>query len=81
MALCNANYWHMQMTMALQERALMVKLFCQSGESSTEAFRKFRSSERLRKGPLCSQGLTNMIRKFETSGKLGIQPGWRRKWG
>lgn len=67
------------MTLTLQERALLVKLFYQNGDSATEALRKFRSLKRLRKGPLSSQGLTNMITKFEATGTLGIQPGRGRK--
>ncbi|GFX20009.1 agmatinase, mitochondrial [Trichonephila clavipes] len=62
-----------------EERALLVKLYYQNGNSATKALRKFRSLKRLRKGPLSSQGLTKMIRKFEATGTLGIQSGRKRK--
>ena len=62
------------MTLSLQERALLVKLLNQNGESTTEALQKFRSLKWLRKCPSTSQGLVNMIKKFEGTEILVIQP-------
>ncbi|GFX23780.1 uncharacterized protein TNCV_3597221 [Trichonephila clavipes] len=68
-----------KMTLTLQARAILDKTFYQNGDSATEALRKFWFLKRLQKGPLSSQGLTNMIRKFKATGTLGVQPGRRRK--
>ncbi|GFU82891.1 hypothetical protein TNCV_266881 [Trichonephila clavipes] len=46
---------------------------------SFRSFAEILSLKRLRKDPLSSQGLTNMVRKFEATETLGIQPGRRRK--
>ncbi|GFV94814.1 hypothetical protein TNCV_1028121 [Trichonephila clavipes] len=69
-----------KMTLTLQERGLLVELFYQNGDPATEALSKFQSLKCLRKGPLSSQDLINMIRKFEATGKLGTQPGRGRKY-
>ena len=63
------------MTLSLQECVLLVILFYQNGDSVT----KSRSLKRLRKYPLTSQGVTNMIRTFEAMGTLVIKPGRGRK--
>ncbi|GFV40157.1 hypothetical protein TNCV_3953541 [Trichonephila clavipes] len=63
------------MKFKLQGRVLLVKLFYQNENSATKVLRKFRSLNRLRKGPFISQVLRNMIRKFEVTGTLKIQPG------
>ncbi|GFV53373.1 hypothetical protein TNCV_4502541 [Trichonephila clavipes] len=54
-----------KMTLTLQIRALLVKLFYLVGTLQPKFLLKFRSLKRLQKGSLSSQGLTNMIRKFE----------------
>ncbi|GFT21395.1 hypothetical protein TNCV_3816691 [Trichonephila clavipes] len=66
------------MTSILQECALLVKLFYKNEDSTTEALRKFRFLKWLRKGPLSSQELTHMTRKFEaTSASMHRQHGQR----
>lgn len=62
-----------------QELALLMKLFYQNGDSATETLRKFQSLKRLRKDPFTSQGLRNIIMKFEATGSLAVQPGRGQK--
>ena len=52
---------------------------CVCAGGLSEVLRKFQSLKRLHKSPLTSQGLTYMIRKFEATGILVIQPGKGRK--
>ena len=54
-----------KMTLTLQELALLVKLFNQNRDSVTKALRKFRSLKWLRKCPVTSQELANMIRNLK----------------
>ena len=63
------------MILTLQERDLFVKMFYENGDSVTKDLRECRSLKRLRNGPLTSQGLTNMTRKFEAMGIMVIPPG------
>ncbi|GFX92190.1 uncharacterized protein TNCV_1741101 [Trichonephila clavipes] len=65
--------------LTFQESTLLMKLFYQNRDSTTESLWKVRSLKRLRKGPLSSQRLTNMIWKFEASETLEIQPKRRPK--
>ncbi|GFR12617.1 hypothetical protein TNCT_585711 [Trichonephila clavata] len=66
------------MTVSLVERALSVKLFCENKGNSSAAVREFRRRKNLRRGPMPTKGIREIIKRFEEAGKLGIQPGRKR---
>ncbi len=67
------------MMVSLIERALLVKLFYENKGNATAAVREFCRRRNLRCGPMSTKGIRAMIKRFEETGKLGVQPGRGRK--
>lgn len=63
----------------LKDKALLVKLFYQKDENASAAIKAFRRQKNLRRGPMTPRALRDMMKKFETTGQLGILPGRGRK--
>ncbi|KAJ4431716.1 hypothetical protein ANN_20318 [Periplaneta americana] len=57
------------------DRALLVKLFYQNGSNSNAALREYRRQKQLRRGPMSSNGLKNMMERFEERDEFGVAPG------
>lgn len=67
-----------KMMLSKQKCSLPVKLFNWKGCAATEVLRKGRSLKQLRKSPLTSQGLWNMVMKFEVKELLVAET--KRRW-
>lgn len=68
------------MTLSMNDRALLVKLFHKNGDSATAALNKFRIVKGLEKGCglMSPNGLKKIIKKFEDTGSLEVKSG--RGW-
>ncbi|GBO17455.1 hypothetical protein AVEN_129049-1 [Araneus ventricosus] len=68
------------MTLSLEDRALLVKLFHKNDDCAAIALKKFRTLKGLRSGsgPMTAFGLKKMIDKFE-SGSFDLKCGRGRK--
>ncbi|GFS67842.1 hypothetical protein TNCV_2295071 [Trichonephila clavipes] len=60
------------MTVSSVERALLVKLFHQNKGNASAAVGEFRRRKNLRRGPMSTNGIRAMIKRFEEKGKLYI---------
>lgn len=60
-----------KMTMTMQERVLLAKLFHQNGECY-QSFAKILVFKQLHEGSLARQGMQNMILKFEATRSLVV---------
>ncbi|GFU39749.1 hypothetical protein TNCV_1949491 [Trichonephila clavipes] len=67
------------MVVSLVELALLEKLFYENKGNASAADREFHHRKNLRRGPLCIKGIRAMIKRFEETRKLGVQPGRGRK--
>ncbi|GBO15596.1 hypothetical protein AVEN_176588-1 [Araneus ventricosus] len=65
------------MTLALKDRALLVKLFYKNGDCAAIALKKFRTLKGLRSGPgpMTAFGLEKIIDNFEESGSFDVKCG------
>ncbi|GFR24640.1 hypothetical protein TNCT_402021 [Trichonephila clavata] len=57
----------------------MVKLFYENKGNVSAAVREIRRRKNQLRGPMPTKGIRTMIKRFEETGKLGVQPGKRRK--
>ncbi|GFQ65973.1 DUF4817 domain-containing protein [Trichonephila clavata] len=62
---------------SLVERVLLVKLLYENKGNvcGSASVREFRRRKNLRRGPMATKGIRTMIKRFEETGKLGVQPG------
>ncbi|GFQ92805.1 hypothetical protein TNCT_497651 [Trichonephila clavata] len=67
------------LAVSLVESALLVKLSCENKGYASAAVRAFYHRENLRHGPMSIKGIRAMIKRFEETGKLGVQPRRDRK--
>ena len=77
---CNerGNEMHSNLSMLMfPEKALLVKLYYQNGESTSAALRSPRNRKNIRtdKGPMIASTLKRMILKFEVMGCFDDRPG------
>ncbi|PSN48451.1 hypothetical protein C0J52_18942 [Blattella germanica] len=67
------------MSLDKRNRALLVKLFYKNNNNASAALREYRRLKGLRKGPLSPSALRNMMKKFKSTGELGVAPGRGRR--
>ena len=56
-----------------------MKLFYENKRNASAAVREFRYVKNLLRGSLSAKGILTMIKRFEETEKLGVQPGRNRK--
>lgn len=67
------------MTLTMNDRALLLKLFYKNGECALTAIRRFRTLKSIKSGPITTNGLRKMIAKFEETGSFHVKRGRGRK--
>ncbi|GFQ99970.1 DUF4817 domain-containing protein [Trichonephila clavata] len=67
------------MEVALVERALLLMQFYENKGNVSTAVPEFRHRKNLHCRPMSTKGIRAMIKRFEETGKLGVQPGRDRK--
>ncbi|GFT03821.1 DUF4817 domain-containing protein [Trichonephila clavipes] len=63
------------MAVSFVERWLLVKLFYENKGNASAAVREFRHRKNLWRVPMSTKGIWALIKRFEETGKLGVQPG------
>ncbi|GFW98732.1 hypothetical protein TNCV_2250951 [Trichonephila clavipes] len=61
------------------ERVLLAKLFYENKGNASAVVREMCRRKSLLRGPISTKGIRAMIKSFEETGKLGVQPGRGRK--
>ena len=69
------------MSLSIEDRALLVKLFYKKDDCGPAAIKKFRSLNGIKKdcGPISAKSLKNMTLKLEETGSFEVKPGRGRK--
>ena len=67
------------MVIEKRDRALLVKLFYLNGSKISASLREYRLMKGLRRGPVSTSGLKNLITKFENTDDFGLAPGRGRR--
>ncbi|GFR31787.1 hypothetical protein TNCT_558531 [Trichonephila clavata] len=67
------------MSVSLVERDLLVMLFYENKRNASVAVRGICRRKNLRRAPMSTKSIRFMIKRFEETGKIGVQPGRGRK--
>ncbi|GFW44243.1 hypothetical protein TNCV_1746721 [Trichonephila clavipes] len=62
------------MVVSLVNSALLVKLFYENKGNASAAVCEFRYRKNLQWGPISTKSIQAMIKRFEETGKLGVEP-------